>query len=102
MSTQRRACRERSALGTDIGRIERELEQRRQRIAVTLSGIADAATRNVVSPEALLTAAAFGVMLQRGRRRSEFALVSALQMASTGIRIWNRLSRPGDSPRRPR
>ncbi len=92
MSKERQRFRDRTALGSEVQRMENELEQRRQRITAALSGIGSAARGSLVSPEALLTAGIFGFMLHRGQPRPNFALVSVLHMTSTAIRAWRELS----------
>jgi hypothetical protein len=89
-----------SALRRDIRRAERELQQRRQRITQTLVGIRQAARRSIVSPEALLTAGVVGVMLQRGQRRTDLLLMSVLQTATAGSRIWKLFATRAHAPDR--
>jgi hypothetical protein len=82
-----------------VRRIEKRIAERRSSIAVTLTGIAAAVRRNIVSPETLITAGIVGAMLHRGPRRTGFAVMTLVQTANAGIGAWRMFfSRTHDTP----
>lgn len=91
MSRAREVVHPRS-LRQQVAGLEREVILRRQRLRNISAGIRQKTVSRMVSPGALLAAAAFGVALEQSGHRRGWSLPNALDATNAGLRLLLTLS----------
>ena len=80
------------SLRRQVAGLEQDLVLRRQRLRAVAAGLRRKTVSRMVSPGALLAAAAVGVALEQSGHRRDWSLPNALDATNAGLRLLLTLS----------